>query len=122
MSDGRKRLGDWGESVAAVHLEAKGYRIVARKWRCVWGEIDLIVQKQESYRFVEVRTRRGRSWGTPEQSITRRKAETLQKVALAYLSEHDLESGWQIDLIAVVLDSRGKLERCDHLENIVVQW
>ncbi|MCZ7673533.1 MAG: YraN family protein [Chloroflexi bacterium] len=38
MADGRKQLGAWGESVAAHHLEAKGYRILGRNWRCrPWG-------------------------------------------------------------------------------------
>ena len=40
-----KKLGAWGESVAATHLEAHGYTIVARNWRCPVGEIDLIAQR-----------------------------------------------------------------------------
>ena len=42
--NGRKKLGAWGESVAAHHLSAKGYEIMARNWRCSLGEIDLIVK------------------------------------------------------------------------------
>ena len=60
----RKKLGAWGEKVAATKLEADGYRVVARNWRCQQGEIDLIAQAGDGLlAFVEVKTRRGRSIG-----------------------------------------------------------
>ena len=40
----RKKLGRWGETVAAHHLEAQGYEIVERNWRCREGEIDLVAR------------------------------------------------------------------------------
>jgi len=77
MQDGRKRLGDFGERLAAHHLEAKGYRIVARNWRCARGEIDLVAQAGAELVFVEVKTRRGQAFGAPEQGVTPRKAQRL---------------------------------------------
>ncbi len=57
-TDSRRRLGAWGEKVAAVHLEAAGYLIVERNWRCREGEIDLVAQDGDIVVFVEVKTRR----------------------------------------------------------------
>ena len=120
--DGRKKLGAWGERVAATHLEAKGYKIRERNWRCPNGEMDLIAEQDETIRFVEVKTRRGRNAGTPESAITPTKSKKLLHIALTYLGEYELDVDWQIDLIAVELDKNGKLLRCEHIENIVLAW
>jgi putative endonuclease len=122
MAHARKKLGDWGELVATTHLESLGFRVVARNWRCVHGEIDLVVEAKGVWRFVEVKTRRGGNAGIPEQNITPRKAQKLLNLALTYLGEQELDVDWQIDMVAIQLDSKGKLVRCDHIENIVVGW
>lgn len=121
--DGRKRLGNWGESVAATYLEAQGYRILQRNWRCARGEIDLVAQAGEVLVFVEVKTRRGRGMGTPEEGVTPRKAQKLLELGQRYLLAHDLdEVEWRVDLVAVELDRQGKLLRCEHIPNAVWGW
>lgn len=121
--DARQRLGAWGERVAALHLESQGYEIVARNWRCPLGEIDLVARAGALWLFVEVRTRRGRALGTPEESMARGKAERVLKLAQQYLYEHGLEDAeWRVDLIAVELDKQGKLLRCEQIENMTPPW
>ncbi|MCO5184911.1 MAG: YraN family protein [Anaerolineae bacterium] len=120
MTNAHKKLGAWGESVAATHLEAHGYTIVARNWRCPVGEIDLVAQKGALLAFVEVKTRRG---GNPEDQITPRKAQKLLETAQTYLLENNLDDiDFSIDVIAVALDRSGKLLRCDHYPNAVTAW
>jgi len=120
--NGRKRLGAWGESVAAHHLEAQGYEIEARNWRCRQGEIDLIARAGTVWVFVEVKTRRGRSMGLPEEGLTPYKSKKLLQIAQIYLAENDLDVDWRIDLVAVELDKTGKLLRCEQIENAVLGW
>ncbi|MCB8951380.1 MAG: YraN family protein [Ardenticatenales bacterium] len=122
MSKERQNLGAWGESVAATYLEAHGYRIVRRNWRCARGEIDIVAQMGETLVFVEVKTRRGRARGTPEEAVTPRKAARLLRLAQAYLLEEDLDLPWRVDVMAVELDGRGKLLRCEHLPGAVLGW
>ena len=122
MSDNRRKLGKWGEKVAVVHLEAKGYEILERNWRCSRGEIDLIARAGQELVFVEVKTRRGRNLGTPEEGMTPHKARKLFEVAQIYLSDNDLEEDWRVDLVAVELDQGGKLLRCEHIPNAVLGW
>lgn len=122
MGDSRKKLGQWGEALAAQHLEAEGYVVLERNWRCRKGEIDLVVRTGRELVFVEVKTRRGRKMGTPEEGITRRKADNLLLLAQLYLAEKELEADWRIDLVAVELDKTGKLLRCDHIPNAVLGW
>lgn len=119
-----KKLGAWGEDVAAIYLEEKGYEIVVRNWRCTEGEIDLIARNEASLAFVEVKTRRGRAHGSPEEAITSRKSVQLQKLALQFLAEREMgdEVTFTIDIIAVELDGAGKLLRLDHYDNAIVGW
>ncbi len=97
-----------------------GYAIVARNYRCPAGEIDLIARHGETWAFVEVRTRRGGKFGTPEESITPRKRQHLIAAAQSYLQENQLtDVPWRIDLVAVELSARGELLRVDVIENAV---
>lgn len=123
--DGRKQLGAWGERIAADHLQAKGYQILQRNWRCARGEIDLVAQAGAELVFVEVKTRRGRAMGTPEEGLTPRKARRLLQLAQHYFYEKDLDADeidWRIDLVAVELDTGGKFLRCEHIPNLALGW
>jgi putative endonuclease len=123
IKKGRRRLGQWGELVASHQLEAEGYVVLARNWRCARGEIDLVAQAGQVLVFVEVKTRRGRALGTPEEGVTWTKRRKLLEVAQHYLLQHDLtDIDWRIDMIAVELDQKGKLLRCEHIENAVTAW
>lgn len=123
MSDARQKLGRWGEHVAALHLEAQGLRIIARNWRCARGEIDLVAQEEDVLVFVEVKTRRGRALGLPEEALTPAKARRLVSLGEMYLVDHDLtDLAWRVDLVAVELDERGKLLRCEHIRQATPGW
>lgn len=116
----RQHLGAFGERLAAYHLEAKGYRVVARNVRGPAGEIDLVAIEADTLVIVEVRTRRvGRS-GLPEETISARKAQRLFALAEAYAAEHpELPSAARIDLVAIELGADGRVERVNHIEDIV---
>ena len=116
MNPGRRDLGAFGERLAAAHLEAKGYRIRARNFRCREGEIDIVAEDGDCLVFVEVRTRRGDAFGTPAESVTVAKERRLLTVARAYLQEHpDLPPNQRIDVVAIEL-SRGRLLAVQHIE------
>ena len=123
MSDYRQKLGRWGEQLAAKRLEAKGYVLLDRNWRCPRGEIDLVAKDGDVLVFVEVKTRRGRSYGTPEEAFTRSKSKRLLELGQRYLLERDIEDvEWRVDLVAVELDRQGTLQRFEHLPNVAWGW
>lgn len=122
MADNRKKLGDWGESLAADYLANKGYEIVERNWRCQRGEIDIIAWAGLELVFVEVKTRRGQTMGSPEEGLTQRKGQKLTQLAAIYVAELGQEVDWRIDLVAVEVDRQGHLVRCDHVPNAVLGW
>ena len=117
--DDRQDLGRRGEELAARHLAANGYEIVARNWRCEVGEVDLVVRDGECLARVEVRTRRGRSMGSPEESITAAKQARLVALGEAYVQAQEWDGDWRIDVEAVEMDPGGRLLRMDHYENAV---
>lgn len=123
MSNPRQKLGRWGEDLAARHLQAAGYAIVERNYRCTAGEMDIVTRLGDEWVFVEVKARRGDSYGSPEDAITPAKAARLLRVAESYLQEHGLlELDWRVDLIAVELDTKGKLLRVEQITNAATGW
>lgn len=84
------------------------------------GEIDIVAQDVETMVFVEVRTRRGTSLGTPEESITPKKANRLVSLAYQYLLLLAVQpSSWRIDVIAIEVGRDGRVARFAHLKNVV---
>ena len=120
MPDSRKQIGARGERIAAEHLRKLGYKIRETNFRRPEGEIDIVAQGKDCLVFVEVRTRTGADFGTPEDSVTAAKKEKLISLALAYLQTHsNLPSLWRIDVVAIELDRDGKLSRIELIENAV---
>ena len=118
--DQKRRLGRRGEDIAVGHLQRRGYVIVARNWRCPAGEIDIVAQEGETLAFVEVRTRRGERFGTPEESITPDKQAKLVTLAETYLQEEDLtDVAWRIDVVGIVLGRHGEVRRANLIRSAV---
>jgi len=108
MPDTRRKLGQWGEEQAARYLEARGCALVTTNWRCAAGEVDLVVQDGDWLAFVEVRTRRGRAYGTPEESITATKLARMAAVAESYVYKEQWEGDWRLDVVAIQVRSGQK--------------
>ena len=116
----RRSLGHFGEVLAEGHLRRLGYQVVARNWRCRQGELDLVAREGGDWVFVEVRTRRGSEFGTPEESVTPAKQRRLLRLAQAYLQQQELEDvSWRIDIVAVEVDGAGRPARLELLPGAV---
>ena len=55
---GSQCSGDWTEQQALQQLEAQGWRLLDRNWHCSWGELDLVLERQQQLLVVEVKGRR----------------------------------------------------------------
>ena len=70
--------------------------------------------------FVEVRTKKSRQFGSPEESITPAKKERLRATAMHYQQTHDdLPPSWRIDVVAIELNGKERLSRIELIENAV---
>ena len=124
MSGSNRRLGEWGERQARLHLEAKGYSLLADNFRCRAGEIDIVACQGHQVVFVEVKARRGHTHGRAEESISPARSERLAEVAEEFLrtrltGEFNSETDWRIDLLCLNLDGQGRLLSVNHIENAV---
>jgi putative endonuclease len=92
-SDHRRALGAKGESLAAQWYEDNGYEILERNWRRREGEVDLIVRRQKTVVFCEVKTRSSDRFGTGAESVLEAKQRRIRRLAARWLSELTPASG-----------------------------
>ena len=102
MTRARQALGEAGEAAACRALEARGYRILARRYRTRFGEIDLVARVDGVVVFVEVKARRGCRFGDPASAVTAEKQRRVAAMAADYLTRHRLERvPARFDVVAV---------------------
>jgi len=108
-------LGRQGEEIAVNYLQKQGYEILARNFRCRYGELDIICRKNAVIVFVEVKTRRTDLFGSPEEAITRSKIEHIKKVALFYLAENRT-SCWETRFDVITIMMKADRPDINHIE------
>lgn len=83
---------------------ARGFKILQRNWSCRLGEIDVIAEKGGVVHFVEVKTRRSRAFGNPEDSITGKKLLHLRRTVDVYLAHiRVIPREYQMDALAILV-------------------
>ena len=97
----RRGLGDAGEELAARALRARGLVVVARKFRCRSGEIDLIARDGRMLVFVEVRKRTSAAFGGAAASITAAKRMRVIAAAQSYLATLPREPACRFDAVLI---------------------
>jgi putative endonuclease len=112
----RRTYGDEGEEATARLLESQGYQIRSRNFRCRYGEIDLVAEKDDTICFVEVRMRSSAIWGDPSNSVSWAKQRRVVKAALHYLLAYGVRGKMiRFDVVSVV--GRGPGAILEHLPN-----
>jgi putative endonuclease len=131
MSDGRRKLGQAGESAAADHLVRRGFRILDRNFRTRWGELDIVAYDGRALVFCEVKARRARALRQPRSgaglaeappldSVHPRKRRQVRRMAgqwLAQRSDHPRAPVIRFDAVGVTFDPAGRLLSLEHLED-----
>lgn len=110
-----KNTGRLGEEMAERLLKQKGYQIVKKNFSTRFGEIDLICSDGDTLVFVEVKTKRGLAFGSPEDMFTPSKAGKVRRMATIYLDGKDVPC--RIDVVAVVLGENNEPVRITHYPN-----
>jgi putative endonuclease len=88
--DQRVEVGRRGEAAAERRYVARGYRVLARNWRCTIGELDLVVARGTTLVICEVKTRRGSRYGGGFEAVDARKRQKLRALAEVFLQQHRL--------------------------------
>ena len=97
-------LGKAGEEVALKYLKRKKFKIIKKGFRLYKGEIDVIAYDRKTLVFIEVKTRRSRSFGLPEESVTTAKQRQIKKIAQGFIAFNNLENvECRFDVISLIL-------------------
>ena len=101
----KKELGKAGETLAAIYLEEKGFKILERNFNTRFGELDIIAEKDGVIHYVEVKTRGSGRFGRPAEAVNEAKLRKMEKTALIYRAKSRLpQVDESMDVIAINLD------------------
>lgn len=111
--------GKWGEDLAVAYLEKKGYTIVERDWKSGRRDIDIIALDDDVVVFVEVKTRRNRLYGEPEDAIDYYKLQNLQQAISHYVKFRNIRQDIRFDIISVV-GTIGSEPDIQHIQDVML--
>lgn len=109
------QIGQQAEERALRFLLNQGFQLVAQNYHCQFGEIDLVVFKNELLLFVEVRQRKSSLFGSAAASVTASKQRKISQAAAMFLQSHPQFESFdcRFDVIAIDVSKRRTGETSD---------
>ena len=102
-----------------AYLEKKGYTIVERDWKSGRRDIDIIALDDDVVVFVEVKTRRNRLYGEPEESVDYHKLQNLQQAISHYVKFKHIRQEIRFDIISIV-GTAGTDPDIQHIQDVML--
>jgi putative endonuclease len=116
MSAATQEFGELGERIAERWLKRKGWRLVQRRFRSGHRDIDLIVTRDDTVAFVEVKARRGAEFGDPVEAVNWSKQKELARSASVWIDRHGRASeSYRFDVVGILVE--GERVRVRHVPN-----
>jgi putative endonuclease len=99
------QTGKAGEQLGADWFVNNGYHLLELNWRHSHWEVDIIAVKNNTLHFIEIKTRRTKKYGQPEEKVGTKKIQNLINAAEQYLYLHPQWKRIQFDILAVIINS-----------------
>jgi putative endonuclease len=116
MTAATQEFGELGERIAERWLRKNGWRVVQRRFRSGHRDIDLIVERNDTVAFVEVKARRGSRFGDPVEAVNWSKQKELARSASVWIDRHGRPSdSYRFDVVGVLVE--GERVRIRHVPN-----
>ncbi len=98
----KRAIGNQYEKIALSYLKQNGLKLIQQNYWCRFGEIDLIMQSNNSIVFVEVRFRKNINYGHPLETINLKKQIKIKKTASYYLQQKQLNNSFcRFDAVSI---------------------
>lgn len=109
-----RKKGNYGELIAVIYLRLKGYKIIKTNYLIKGGELDIIAQKKNEIVIIEVKTRKNKKFGAPEDAVGYQKKKNIIFASKIFLKHSGNENKRiRFDVISIVL----KPFRIKHIKN-----
>ncbi|MEJ7587026.1 MAG: YraN family protein [Ferruginibacter sp.] len=95
--------GKTGEALGYAWLLEKGYTIIAQNWRHSRWEVDAIAEKDRVLHFIEIKTRRSKRFGLPEEKVGKKKIQNLISAAEEYLHQNPQWQRIQFNILSILI-------------------
>ena len=119
MSTATQAFGELGERIAERWLRLRGWRVINRRFRNGHRDIDLVVERDGTVAFVEVKARRGDDFGGPVGAVNWRKQRELARSAHVWIDRHGRPvEDYRFDVIGVLVS--GDRVRVRHVPDAFV--
>ena len=126
-----QKTGEIGENVAVKFLMKHSFAILDRNYTKKWGEIDIVAEKDDKLYFIEVKsvsretlssvTHETLDQYNPEENMHPWKLKRMARTIQTYLLSKNLdEKEWQVDLLVVFLDLKGKNAKIKVVKDIIL--
>lgn len=116
MSAARQALGALGERIAERWLVERGWSVVERRFRSGHRDVDLVVERDATIAFVEVKARRCARFGEPVEAVSWRKQRELSRSARVWMDRHGRPGrAYRFDVVGVLFS--GGQAVVQHVEN-----
>ena len=109
-------FGKLAEELAKNFLVEKNYKILAKNYRYLKAEIDIIAQFENQIVIVEVKARATDAFMLPQEAINKKKIRLIVSAANEFLETNNIDLETRFDVISVLPSEKGKLE-ITHIEN-----
>ncbi|PRC41405.1 YraN family protein [Mycobacterium sp. ITM-2017-0098] len=119
-TESRAEIGALGEQLAVDYLQGLGFRVLARNWRCRYGELDVIAvdDAARAVVFVEVKTRTSEQFGGVAQAVTPVKVHRLRRLAGLWLAQQSVHwTAVRIDVVTVRIGRR-RTPEITHIQGV----
>jgi len=115
----KNRFGKSGEIIAMNYLKESGLKFLKANYRFQRAEIDLIFEdvSGKTLLFIEVKTRKNKNFGEPEESVTPYKMENIKKAAMGFILENELYSGHDLRIDVVSILFTDGIPDINHIKN-----
>lgn len=97
------KTGSLGETMAAEYLSGNGFAVLHRNWRHLHWEVDIIAEKDGILHFMEVKTRRTKKFGHPEEAVSKKKIQNLINASEEYLYRQPQWQRIQFNILAITI-------------------